>query len=155
MESSSVVASVRRYGITGLTIHLVGFTIGIIGIGLVLGGVMEPGLNIHSGLSVLSHFGDLLYVLGLVMIVAVAARAGVPMKYLLVAGAVIGLGIFYKFFHHDIHIASGIGFGLSHIDHIVIGTILATISVVALAVPMFVYNRTFRAQPLPMMAMKP
>jgi hypothetical protein len=43
------------------------------------------------------------------------------MKYLLVAGAVIGVGLFYKFLHHDIHIASGIGFSLSHIDHIAIG----------------------------------
>lgn len=132
----------RRYGITGLAIHLVGSAIGLIVIGLAPGGALEPGLNIHSGSSVLIHFGDLLFVLGLVMVGAVAARVGVPPKYLLLAGPVIGLGFFYKFVHHDIHIASGIGFGLSHIDHIVIGTILTPISVVALAVLMFVYDRS-------------
>ncbi|MGH9910446.1 MAG: hypothetical protein ACRD32_07375 [Nitrososphaerales archaeon] len=38
---------------------------------------------------------------------------------------------------------SGIGFGLSHIDHITIGNILTTISVVALlAVLLFVFYRS-------------
>ncbi len=82
----------------------------------------------------LTPFADLLYGLGLVIIVAVAARAGVPMKYLIVAGAVIGVGLFYKSAPHEIHIASGIGFGLPHNGHTVIGTIVITISVVALAV---------------------
>jgi hypothetical protein len=129
---------VRRYGITGLTIHLVGFAIGFISIGWLLSGVMEPGLQIHSGLSLLTHFGELLYIIGFVMV-------GVPMKYLVIAGSVIGVGLFYKYLHHDIHIASGIGFGLSHIDHYAIGNILTTISVVALLVLMFVHNR-FRLQ---------
>ena len=136
---------VRRYGITGLTIHLIGFAIGFISIGWLLSGVMEPGLQIHSGLSVLTHFGELLYIIGFVMVVVVAARVGIPMKYLVVAGVVIGVGLFYKYLHHDIHIASGIGFGLSHIDHYAIGNILTTISVVALLVLMFVHNR-FRLQ---------
>lgn len=138
-QSSSVVAvNVRKYGITGLALHLVGFAIGFISIGLVLGGV----INIESGLSVLTPFADLLYGLGLVIVVAVAARAGVPMKYLLVAGAVIGVGLFYKSAPHEIHIASGIGFGFPHNGHIVIGTILITISVAALAVLAFVDNRS-------------
>jgi hypothetical protein len=38
--------------------------------------------------------------------------------------------------------ASGIGLGLSHIDHMAMGNILGTISVVVLAVLMFVYNRS-------------
>jgi hypothetical protein len=38
--------------------------------------------------------------------------------------------------------ASGIGFGLSQIDHIAMRNIQRTISVVALAVLMFVYNRS-------------
>ncbi len=37
---------------------------------------------------------------------------------------------------------SGIGLGLPHNGHIVIGTILITISVIALAVVMFVYNKS-------------
>jgi hypothetical protein len=134
-----------RYVITGLTMHLVGFTIGFISIGWLLSGVMEPGLQIHSGLSVLTHFGELMYLIGFVMVVVVAARVGVPMKYLVIAGSVIGVGLFYNYLHHDIHIASGIGFGLSHIDHYAIGNILTTISVVALVVLMFVHNR-FRLQ---------
>ncbi len=125
---------VRRYGITGLTIHLVGFTIRFIALGLVSDGVMEAGLNIHSGLSVLTHFADALYVLGTAMVIVVAARAGVPRKHLLASGAVIGVGIFYWFFHHDTHNMIFGGFGLSHIEHMAMGNILTTISVVALAV---------------------
>ena len=137
-QSSHVVTNLRKYGIAGLTMHLAGFAIGFISIGLVLGGV----IGLESGLSVLTPFADLLYGLGLVVVVAVAARAGVPMKYLLVAGAVIGVGLFYKSAPHEIHIASGIGFDLPHNGHIVIGTILITISVVAIAVTTFVYNRS-------------
>jgi hypothetical protein len=76
----------------------------------------------------------LLYGLGLVIVVAVAARAGLPMKYLLVAGAVIGIGLFYKSAPHEIHIASGTGFGLVHPAHIMLGTIMIAISVTALTV---------------------
>ncbi|HEY4673551.1 MAG TPA: hypothetical protein VIH03_05235, partial [Nitrososphaerales archaeon] len=60
-------------------------------------------------------------------------------------GGLAHAGHFCKFLHQDIHIASGIEFGLSHIDHIAIGNILRTISVGALAVPMFVCNK-FRPQ---------
>ena len=81
-SSSSVVVRVGRLRITGLAIHLAGFALGFIGIGLVLGGV----IGIESGIAVLVPFADLLYGLGLVVVVAVAARAGLPMKYLLVAG---------------------------------------------------------------------
>jgi hypothetical protein len=63
------------------------------------------------------------------------------MKYLLVVGAVIGIGLFYKSAPHGIHIASGTGFGLIHPAHIMIGTILITISVAALAVMAIRYNR--------------
>jgi hypothetical protein len=138
-SSSNVVPGAPRYGIAaGLAIHLTGFALGVISIGLVLGGV----ISIESGLATLTPFADALYGLGLVAVVAVAARAGVPMKYLLVAGAVIGVGLFYKSAPHEIHMASGIGFGLSHNGHIVVGTILITISVVALAVLAFVHNRS-------------
>jgi hypothetical protein len=129
-QSSSVTRQVRKYGITGLAIHLAGFALGFFSIALVLGGVF----NIESGLAMLTPFADLLYGLGLVIVVAVAARAGVPMKHLLVAGAVIGVGLFYKPAPHEIHVASGIGFGLPHNGHTVIGTIMITISVVVLAV---------------------
>ena len=64
------------------------------------------------------------------------------MKYLLIAGAVFGIGLFYKSAPHEIHVASGIGFGLIHNGHIVTGTILITIAVVAVAALAFVYNRS-------------
>lgn len=137
-QSSKVVSSVRRYEITGLAIHLVGFTIGFLSIGLILGGV----IGMESGLAVLTPFADALFGLGLVIVVAVAARADLPMKYLVIAGAVIGVGLFYKSSPHEFHVASGIGFGLPHNGHIVIGTILITISVVAIAVMALVYNRS-------------
>jgi hypothetical protein len=79
--SSNVTMRVGRHGITGVAIHLAGFALGFISIGLVLGGVID----IQSGLPVLAPFADLLYGLGLVIVVVVAARAGLPMKYLLVA----------------------------------------------------------------------
>ena len=127
-----------KHGITGLAIHLAGFALGFISIGLVLGGVIDMG----SGLAMLTPFADVLYGLGLVIVVAVVARAGLPMKYLVVAGAVIGVGLFYKSAPHEIHIASGIGLGLPHNGHVVIGTILIPISIIVLAVLMFVYSRS-------------
>lgn len=139
-QSRDVVMNVHRYGITGLAIHLTGFALGVISIGLVLGGVID----LESGLPMLTPLADALYGLGLVLVVAIAARTGVPIMYLLVAGAVTGIGLFYKAAAHEIHIASSIGFGLPHNGHIVMGAILVTISVVALAVLTFVHNRSNR-----------
>ncbi|HEX2471445.1 MAG TPA: hypothetical protein VHJ59_01715 [Nitrososphaera sp.] len=137
-SNSSVAVQTGKHGITGLAIHLAGFALGFIGIGLVLGGVID----IESGITVLMPFADLLYGLGLVIVVAVAARASVPMKYLLIVGAVIGIGLFYKSAPHEIHIASGTGFGLVHPAHIMLGTILITISLAALAVMAIRYDRS-------------
>jgi hypothetical protein len=136
-NSNSRVLQTRKHAITGLAIHLAGFALGFISIGLVLGGV----INIASGIAALAPFADLLYGLGLVIVVAVAARVGVPMKYLIIAGAVIGIGLFYKSAPHEIHIASGIGFGLVHPAHILLGMILIAVSVVALAVLSIRYSR--------------
>ena len=137
-QSTGIATSVRKYGIAGLAAHLTGFALGTISIALVLGGV----IGIESGLAVLTPFADGLYGLGLVIVVAVAARAGISMKYLLVIGAIIGLGLFYKSAPHEFHVASGIGFGLPHNGHVVIGTILITISTTMLAILTFVYNRS-------------
>jgi hypothetical protein len=136
--NSSVALQTGKHGITGLAIHLAGFALGFIGEGLVLQGV----IGIESGIAVLVPFADSLYGLGLVIVVAIAARAGVPLKYLLVAGAVIGIGLFYKSAVHEIHIASGLGFGLSHPLHIGIGAILITLSVAALVVLTLLYNKS-------------
>jgi hypothetical protein len=138
-NSSSIVAvQSGKHGIIGLAIHLTGFVLGFIGIGLVLGGVID----IESGITILVPFADLLYGVGLVIVVAVAARAGVPMKYMLIAGAIIGIGLFYKSAPHEIHIASGTGLGLVHPAHIMLGMILIALSVAALAVLAIRYNRS-------------
>jgi hypothetical protein len=129
-SSSVLTVQTCKHGITGLVIHLAGFALGFIGVGLVLGGVID----IESGITVLVPFADMLYGLGLVIVVAVAARVGLPMKYLLIVGAVIGIGLFYKSAPHEIHIASGTGFGLVHPAHIMLGMILIAISVAALTV---------------------
>jgi hypothetical protein len=129
-----------KYGLTGLAIHLAGFALGFIGEGFILMGV----IGLESGSAVLAPVGDLLYGLGLVIVVAVAARVGVPMKYLVVAGIVIGVGIFFKSAPHEIHVASGLGFGLEHPPHIGIGAIMITVSVAVLAVSALVYNRSNR-----------
>jgi hypothetical protein len=134
--SSSVTMRVGRHAIVGLAIHLAGFALGFIAIGLVLGGAID----IESGVAVLAPFADLLYGLGLVIVVAVAARAGLPMKYLLLAGAIIGIGLFYKSAPHEIHIASGTGLGLIHPAHIMLGMILIALSVAALAILVLRHN---------------
>jgi hypothetical protein len=139
-QSSSIAVQVRKYGIAGLAIHLAGVALGTISIALVLSGAV----GIESGLAVLTPFADLMYGLGLVMVVAVAARAGVPMKYLVIVGAVIGVGLFYKSAPHEFHIAAGIGFGLPHNGHTVMGIIMIAVSVVALAIMALVYNRSRR-----------
>lgn len=64
------------------------------------------------------------------------------MKYLLVTGAVIGIGLFYKSAPREIHIASGTGFGLVHPAHIMLGMILIAISVAALTVLAIHHNRS-------------
>ncbi len=126
----------RKYGIIGLAVHLIGFALGFVGEGLILMGT----ISIESGAAALEPVGDLLYGLGLVTVVAVAAKANVPMKYLLISGTAIGIGLFCKSAVHEIHIASGMGFGLEHLRHIGIGAILITLSVVALAVLALRYN---------------
>jgi hypothetical protein len=133
-----LLAAAAKQGITGLAIHLSGFILGFIGEGLVLQGV----IGIESGIAVLVPFADLLYGLGLVIVVAIAARAGVPLKYLLIAGAIIGIGLFYKSAVHEIHIASGLGLRLPHPLHIGIGSIVITISVAALVVLTLLYNKS-------------
>jgi hypothetical protein len=137
-QPSSTAVQVRKYAIAGIAAHLAGVALGTLSIALVLSG----RIGIESGLAVLTPFADLLFGLGLVMVVAVATRAGVPMKYLVIVGAVIGVGLFYKSAPHEFHIAAGIGFGLPHNGHTVIGNIMITISVVALGVLALVYNRS-------------
>jgi hypothetical protein len=139
-QSSSFSRQTRKYGITGIAIHLAGVALGTLSISLVLSGA----IGIESGLAMLTPFADALYGLGLVMVVAAAARAGLPMKYLLVIGAVIGVGLFYKSAPHEFHIASGIGFGLPHNGHTILGIIVIAVSVVALAVLTLAYNRSMR-----------
>lgn len=124
---SSLEVRTGNHAIKGLVIHLAGFALGFLGIGLVLGGVIDT----ESGITILVPFADMLYGLGLVIVVATAAKIGLPMKYLVVAGAVIGIGFFYKSAPHEIHIASGTGFGLVHPAHIMLGMILIATSVAA------------------------
>ena len=138
-QSNSIpMLAAGKHGITGLVIHLVGFAVGFIGEGRVLQGV----IGIESGIAVLVPFADLLYGLGLVMVVAIAARAGVPLKNLVIVGAVIGTGLFYKSAVHEIHIASSLGFGLPHPAHIGIGVMLITSSAAALVVLTLLYNKS-------------
>jgi hypothetical protein len=121
---------------TGIAIHLAGFVVGFISTGLVLQGV----IGIEAGTTVLTPYSDVLYGLGMIIVVAAAAKVGVPMKYLVIAAAVIGIGLFYRGQEHEIHIASGIGLGIVHPAHIGLGHLLMTISTAALAVLAFVYN---------------
>lgn len=137
-QSSSFARQVRNYGIVGIAIHLAGVALGTLSISLVLSG----RIGIESGIAVLTPFADALYGLGLVIAVAAAARASVPMKYLAIVGAVIGLGLFFKSAPHEFHIASGLGFGLPHNGHLMIGMIMIAVSVAALAALAIAYSRS-------------
>jgi hypothetical protein len=68
------------------------------------------------------------------------------MKYLVLAGAVIGIALFYRGQPYEIHIASGFGLSIAHPAHIGLGHLLMTISVAALAALAFVYNRSKREE---------
>ncbi len=61
-SSTSVAVQPGKHGIIGLAIHLAGFVLGFLSIGLVLGGVIDT----ESGISAIAPFADLLYGLGLV-----------------------------------------------------------------------------------------
>ena len=130
--------AVSKHSLTGLVIHLAGFALGFISEGLVLRGV----IGIESGIAVLVPFADLLYGLGLVIVVAIAARAGVPLRYLVIVGAVVGTGLFYKSAVHEVHIASSLGFGLPHSIHIGIGAIVISIATAALVMLTHLYNKS-------------
>src|SRR5687767_9490395 len=129
-NSSSLEVRTGNHAIKGLVIHLAGFALGFLGIGLTLGGVIDT----ESGITILVPFADMLYGLGLVIVVAAAAKIGLPMKYLVVAGAVIGIGFFYKSAPHEIHIASGAGFGLVHPAHVMLGMIIIATSAAAVTI---------------------
>lgn len=139
-QYSSFARQTRKYAIAGMAAHLAGVALGTFSIALVLSGA----IGIESGLAFLTPFADVLFGLGPVMVVAAAARAGVPMKYLVMVGAVIGVGLFYKSAPHEFHIAAGIGFELPHNGHTIMGNIMITVSVVALAALALVYNRSSR-----------
>lgn len=118
----------KKYAILGLALNLVGFALGFAGQGLYqLGRV-----SLSSGFATLEPFGDLLFGLGLVIVIATSARSGVQMKYIIAAGVVIGIGLFYKSALHEIHIESGLGLGLLHSAHVGLGAILITISTATL-----------------------
>ena len=137
-SNSMSVPTASKTGIIGLVIHLVGFALGFIGEGLVLRGI----IGIESGIAVLVPFADLLYGLGLVIVVAIAARAGVPLRYLVIVGAVVGTGLFYKSAVHEVHMASSLGFGLPHSIHIGIGAILISVATAALVILTLLHNKS-------------
>jgi hypothetical protein len=121
---------IRRYAGIGLAVDLAGFALAFAGQGL-----FQMGLaDIDSGIAVLSPAGDLLYGLGLVIVVASAAYAGAPIKYIVAAGTAMGIGLFFKSAIHEVHIYSGLGFGLDHSAHVGIGAIIMTVATAALAV---------------------
>jgi len=120
--------SYKKYAASGLALTLAGFALGFAGQGLYQLGAV----SLNSGFATLEPFGDLLFGLGVVIVVAASARSGVEMKYILAAGVIIGIGLFYKSALHEIHVASGLGFGLTHTAHVGLGAILITISAATL-----------------------
>jgi hypothetical protein len=122
--------SLKKYAIIGLALNLIGFALGFAGQGLYQMGIE----SLDSGIATLEPLGDLAFGLGLVIVIASAALAGVEMRYIAIAGAVIGIGLFFKSALHEIHIASGIGFGLPHTAHVGLGAILITVSAAALTI---------------------
>ena len=140
--SNSGKGNLRTYGIIGLVVQLVGSALAIISI-VLLGGSMPAmeGLDVNSPLSVLIHVADNPFLIGYGILVAVVVKTGVRVRYLVASAVLYAFGLFYKFAHHDVHVASGLGFGLSHLDHIQLGNILGAISTVTLAIVMLIYSQ--------------
>jgi len=53
---------------------------------------------------------------------------------LLIAIILFLIGVFYVFMSHATHISSGIGFGLAHTNHVIIGIIALIIGVIVLLI---------------------
>ncbi|MGH9992562.1 MAG: hypothetical protein ACREAZ_07960 [Nitrososphaera sp.] len=120
---------IRLYAGISLACLLIAFALGLSSQGLVQLGVIE----IESGIAALTPFADTLLGLGLFVAASAATKTGIPMKYLIMAGVVAGIGLFYKSAPHEIHIFSGIGLGLDHTAHVGTGAILITIAGAGLA----------------------
>lgn len=109
----------RKYALLGVGVFLLGFLLGAVG--SVFG--LEP----------IVPFADVLVLLGFVLSVYGLVLAAGPPTQIVVVGALYGLGEFYKGQDHGTHIASGIGFGLPHPLHILMGLLIMTSATVLTA----------------------
>ncbi len=79
-------------------------------------------------------FAIVLFALGYVLVVTEAVHAGASLRAMVVIGIIFGFGLFYVGEPHEVHVGSGLGFGLSHFPgHIVLGEVLITIATLVAA----------------------
>lgn len=121
----------RRYALVGVGLFLLAW---------VLGGVGET-----QGLHVLVPFADTVLSLGFVLALLGAILAGASLWQVVAIGILSGVGHFYKGQDHATHILSGLGFGLEHTPHILIGGVLLGIATAAAAVLAYHYTRGAQA----------
>jgi len=135
MDSSSSLGkgmgfgSPRKLAVIGIILFFVGFA---------LGGV---GNQVQGALFVIP-FADTITVLGFVLAVLAAARAGSRIRQILIVGIVFGIGTFYLGEPHSTHVDSGFGLGLEHIQHIFLGLLLWMIATVISVVLAYYNTRT-------------
>ena len=104
----------RSYGLVG---------IGFFVLGLVLGTLEAYG--VHSA----AIFAWVFLNLGIFTALYGAIKAGNSWTSMAIVGIIYGVGLFYATAPHEVHVASGFGFGLSHDVHYAIGGVLFLLAI--------------------------
>lgn len=97
----------RKYGLAGIGLFFVGFALGAVS-------------NTIRQFWIVP-FADIVIVFAVFVAIFGAVRAGRSIHSILIVGIIYGIGFFYKRDDHETHVLSGIGFGLPHEAHIVLG----------------------------------
>jgi len=121
-----VVANARRYALVG---------VGLFGLAWLLGGIGET-----QGLFALVPFADISLSLGFVLALFGAVMAGTALREIVPVAVIAGIGHFYKGQDHMTHVMSGLGFGLEHTAHVILGLFL--IGVATAIAAFFAFHRT-------------
>ncbi|MBI2649509.1 MAG: hypothetical protein HYW93_07665 [Thaumarchaeota archaeon] len=116
----------RKYGLAGVGLFFLGFGLGAVA-------------NTLGQLWIVP-FADILIVFAIFLAIFGAVKAGTSIRSILVVGIAYGIGFFYKGDDHETHVLSGIGFGLPHEAHIVLGLGIMALSTVIVAALSFRSN---------------
>lgn len=115
--------------------------IALAGVGLFLLSWLLGGIGDTQGLYWLVPVADLSLGLGFVLALFGAISAGTSLRAVIPIGVLSGIGHFYKGQDHETHVLSGLGFGLEHTPHILLGLVLIGIATAAAAILAFYHTR--------------